>query len=89
MYYTSFLLICKYICLFFIDQIINLGIDYLYENRIIILEGNFLSYTLIKMCFADEMNAVMGCGKHGGTQRWQLTIIHLASVKESCITKET
>lgn len=40
------------------------------------------------MCFAYEVNAVMECGKHGGSQRWQLTIIHLASVKESCFTKE-
>ena len=23
-------------------------------------------------------------GEHGGTQRWQLTIIHLVSAKESC-----
>lgn len=31
----------------------------------------------------------MESGKHGGSQRWQLTIIHLSrQVKESCIYKE-
>ena len=31
-----------------------------------------------------EVGSVMGGGEHGGTQRWQLTIIHLVSAKESC-----
>ena len=30
------------------------------------------------MLFANEMQAVMEGGEHGGSQRWQLTIIHLA-----------
>lgn len=37
-----------------------------------------MSYTLSKMCFACEVNAVMESGKHRGSQRWQLTIIHLS-----------
>ena len=44
----------------------------------IIIEGNFLSYTLIKMCFASEVESAMECGEHRGSQRWQLTIIHLS-----------
>ena len=31
-----------------------------------------------------EVESVMGDGEHGGMQRWQLTIIHLVSAKESC-----
>ena len=30
------------------------------------------------MCFACEVESVMECGKHRGSQRWQLTIIHLS-----------
>ena len=28
--------------------------------------------------FAGEVESVMGCGEHGGLQRWQLTIAHLS-----------
>ena len=31
-----------------------------------------------KNAFAVEVQAVMEGGEHGGSQRWQLTIIHLA-----------
>lgn len=37
-----------------------------------------------KNAFACEMQTVMEGGEHGGSQRWQLTIIHLTQVKESC-----
>ena len=47
-----------------------------------------MSYTLLKMCFAYEVNAVMECGKHGGSQRWQLTIIHLSFGERKLYTKE-
>ena len=53
------------------------------------MKGNFhMSYTLFKMCFAYEVNAVMECGKHGGSQRWQLTIIHLSFGERKLYTKE-
>ena len=53
------------------------------------MKGNFhMSYTLLKMCFAYEVNAVMECGKHGGSQRWQLTIIHLSFGERKLYTKE-
>ena len=38
-----------------------------------------------KNAFVYEVRAVMGSGEHGGSQRWQLTIIHLAKAKESCV----
>ena len=36
------------------------------------------------MHLVDEVESVVEGGEHGGTQRWQLTIIHLVSAKESC-----
>ena len=36
------------------------------------------------MHLVDEVESVVENGEHGGTQRWQLTIIHLVSAKESC-----
>ena len=36
------------------------------------------------MLLVYEVESVVEDGEHGGTQRWQLTIIHLVSAKESC-----
>lgn len=50
-----------------------------YNNRRKLLEKQ-----THKNAFAYEVQAVMEGGEHGGSQRWQLTIIHLAQAKESC-----
>jgi len=46
-----------------------------------IIEGDFLRSRLVKMLFVYEVQAVMECGEHGDSQRWQLTINHLAKAK--------
>lgn len=41
--------------------------------------GRYLEkHTRKNALYADEVGSVMGCGEHGGLQRWQLTIAHLS-----------
>lgn len=63
----------------------NIRLTFFIELYNIILEGNFPRSRLVKNVFVCEVQAVMESGEHGGSQRWQLTIIHLAKAKESCI----
>ena len=53
----------------YFDFISKMRLTLLLLEHNIIIEGNFLSYTLIKMCFASEVESAMECGEHRGSQR--------------------
>ena len=63
---------------------IHILIDFLAEIAYSDNRRRLLEKQTHKNAFAVEVQAVMEGGEHGGSQRWQLTIIHLAYAKESC-----
>ena len=58
--------------------IVHILIDFLAEIAYSDNRRRLLEKQTHKNAFAVEMQAVVEGGEHGGSQRWQLTIIHLA-----------